>query len=95
MNKQNVKKKKPIQILREQKGGVSQELKNSNREQTKIIKKLVKDIKDNYKTIPEISKSISIPSNVVIWHLMALKKYGKVIEGEEKEGYFKYTYKDN
>jgi hypothetical protein len=88
------KQKKPIQILRERCGGVSEELKTLTRVQTSIIKNLRISIKNVYRTVPEISKLTDIPSHEVLWYLMAMKKYGMIIEGEERDGYYEYTLKE-
>jgi len=93
-NKKQSRQKKPIQILRERYGGVSEELKMKTRSQTKIIKNLKESIQNVYKTVPEISKLTGVPSDEVLWHLMAMKKYGMVIEGEERDGYYEYTVKE-
>jgi len=97
MNEKNTKQskeKKPIQLLRERSGGVSEELKIKTRAQTKIFKNLKESIKNTYKTVPEISQLTDIPSHEVLWNLMAMKKYGMVIEGDERDGYYEYTLKE-
>ena len=91
--KQNIQKK-DIKIMRERYGGISEELKMKTREQTKMIKKLKESIQNVSKTVPELAKLTGIPSHDVLWHLMAMKKYGMVIEGEERDGYHEYTLKD-
>ena len=93
-NIQQSKQKKSIQILRERYGGVSEELKIKTRTQTSIVRNLKGSIKNAYRTIPEISQLTNIPSHEVLWHLMAMKKYGVVIEGEERDGYYEYTLKE-
>jgi predicted transcriptional regulator len=92
-NMQQAKQKKPIQLLRERYGGVSEELKMKTRTQTSIIKKIKESIENVSKTIPEIAQITNIPSHEVLWYLMAMKKYGIVIEGDEQEGYYQYTLK--
>ena len=94
MNEKNEKAQKPVQILRDLLGGVSEELKNFTGEQRKIIKKISDVIKESSKTVPEISEAASLPTDEVLWYIMALKKYGKVAEGEEKDGYYEYTLKE-
>jgi predicted transcriptional regulator len=97
MSEKNTKQdrqKKPIQILRERYGGVSEELKKLTRAQTRILKDVKESIKNTYRTIPEISKLTGLPSHEVLWHLMAMKKYGMVIEGEERDGYYQYALKE-
>ncbi len=93
-NNKKERQKKPIQILRERYGGVSEELKITTRAQAKIFKNLKESIKNAYKTVPEISQLTGIPSHRVLWHLMAMKKYGMVIEGDERDGYYQYTLKE-
>ena len=90
---QQAKQKKPIQLLRERHGGVSEELKMKTRTQTSIIKKIKESIENASKTVPEIEQITNIPSHEVLWYLMAMKKYGIVIEGDEQEGYYQYTLK--
>jgi predicted transcriptional regulator len=88
------RQQKPIQILRERYGGVSEKLKMKTRSQQKIFKNINESIKNVYRTVPEISKLTGIPSHEVLWHLMAMKKYGMIIEGDERDGYYEYTLKD-
>ena len=97
MNENDSKKKrekKPIQILRERRGGVPKELIERNREQTKIRKKLTEALKDGPKTVPEIAKATDMPTHEAFWYLMGMKKYGKVIEGEEHDSYYEYALKE-
>jgi predicted transcriptional regulator len=93
-NLQQLKQKKPIQKLRARYGGVSEELKMKTRTQTSIMKKIKESIENASKTVPEIAQITKIPSHEVLWYLMALKKYGMVIEGDEQEGYYQYTLKE-
>ena len=97
MNKKKIiqsEQKKPIQILRERNGGVSEELKIKARAQNKILNNLKESIKNVYRTVPEISKLTAIPSHEILWYLMAMKKYGMIIEGKERDGYYEYILKD-
>lgn len=41
-------------------------------------------------TVPEISAAIAMPVNQTLWYLMAMKKYGEVVEAQKQGGYFKY-----
>ena len=93
-NIQQNKQKKPIQILRERYGGVSEKLKKKTRIQSGILKNIKESIKNASKTVPEIAQITNIPSHEVLWYLMALKKYGMVIEGDERDGYYEYTLKE-
>jgi predicted transcriptional regulator len=93
-NTKENKQKKPIQLMRERYGDVSEELKIKTRTQSKVHKTIKDSIKSSYKTIPEISQLTDIPSQEVLWHLMAMKKYGMIMEGEERDGYYEYKLKE-
>lgn len=97
MTENNNKKKpekKPIQILRERRGGIPKELVALNREQTRTRKKLTEALKAGPKTVPEIADATDIPTHEAFWYLMGMKKYGKVVEGEERDGYYEYALKE-
>lgn len=42
------------------------------------------------KTVPEIAERTSLASHDVMWHLMAMKKYGQVEELELDGQYYRY-----
>ncbi len=86
--------KKPIRILRERRGGVPRELLERNRRQKKIFRDLLDALGDGPRTIPELAASTGIPSHEVLWHMMALKKYSKIVEAEEDGSYIKYASKE-
>jgi predicted transcriptional regulator len=90
---EQTKQKKTIQILRERYGGISEELKIKTRVQNNILKNIKESITNTYRTVPEVSQLTKIPSHEVFWYLMALKKYGMVNEGEERDGYYEYILK--
>ena len=87
---QGQKPKKPIQILREQRGGVPKDVVEQNRRQKKLQKQLVEGLQDAPKTVPELAQITGIPAHDVLWHLMCLKKYGKIAEGAERDSYCEY-----
>lgn len=88
---QGGKEKKPIQLLRQRRGGVPPELVESNRQTVKLRKAVLGALKDGPRTALEIAEATGIPSKDVFWHLMSMKKYGKVVEGEASGDYFKYA----
>ena len=63
------------------------------KEQNRIEKQIAETLKDSPKTVPEISQATGLPTETVFWYLMALKKYGKVMEGQQKDSYFAYELK--
>ena len=86
-------KEKAIKIIRERRGGVPKELLEYSRAQTKTRKKIIQTLEDGPKTVPEVAKATAMPSHEVLWKLMGMKKYGLVVEGEERDGYYQYALK--
>ena len=64
------------------------------KEQNRVEKLIAGAVKDGPKTVPEISGVTGLPPETVFWYLMALKKYGKVTEGQKQESYFAYAMKE-
>lgn len=60
----------------------------------KIQKKEMKSIREYLQqgdaTVPDIASAITMPVNQVIWYVMAMKKYGEVVEAQKEGSYFKY-----
>jgi len=60
------------------------------KEQSGSIKKIKEHLNGEGATIPEIAEKTGMAASEVLWFVMALKKYGQVIEGPKEEDYFKY-----
>ena len=88
------KKMKPIQILRERRGGVPRDLIERNRQQSVIRRRITKALQGEPMTVPELADHLDVPSSEVLWYVMGMKKYGKVIEAEQAGSYFKYRLAD-
>jgi predicted Rossmann fold nucleotide-binding protein DprA/Smf involved in DNA uptake len=87
-------KAQPIKIIRERRGGVPKELVERSRRQAKTHKLLTAALKEGPKTVPEVAEATAMPSHEVLWKLMGMKKYGLVVEGEERDGYYQYALKN-
>jgi hypothetical protein len=85
------KPKRPIEVLRERRGGMSNELKAYVSNQQKVYKALRAALKTGPRTVPELAAECGIPSPEVMWHLMAMRRYGEVLDGPEENGYLRYT----
>jgi predicted transcriptional regulator len=85
------KEKKPLQILKERVGPLPTELTDKVKEHSRIKGKITKVLKEGPKTVPEIADAVDIPSPTVLWHVMSMKKYGKVAEAEQAGDYLKYA----
>lgn len=94
MNDQAVassKPKRPIEVLRERRGGISKDLRDSFNQQQKIYKALRAALQAGPRTVPELAKECGLPPPTVMWHLMAMRRYGAVLDGPEQDGYLRYT----
>lgn len=88
------REQRPIDILRERQGGMSKELQESFKLQNKLRKSLREALKTEARTVPELAQLLQLPAPEVMWHVMALKKYGAVVEAGERGEYVTYTLKE-
>jgi len=89
-----IKEKTPLVILRERRGGMSDELKEYFKEQQRIRKALREALKEGAKSVPEIAEACSLDKQATLWHLMAMRRYGGVVEASEQNGYPLYALKE-
>jgi predicted transcriptional regulator len=85
------KEKTSLQILKERVGPVPDELQERVKEHARIKGKITKALKEGPKTVPEIAAAIGVPRPAVFWHVMSMKKYGKIVEGEQDGDYLRYV----
>ena len=72
---------------------VSEELKAKRKEFADIKKLILKSLETEPKTIPQIADEINLAPDVVMYHLMTLRKYGDIETGEIDDMDEYYTYK--
>lgn len=60
------------------------------KEQQTFRRELRKALKGGPKTIPELAAESNLPSNQVLWHVMAMKKYDLVREVGMEGEYYQY-----
>jgi len=60
------------------------------KEQNEIRRRIRQALGDEAKTIPEVAGEAGLPTDQVLWHLMAMKKYGLIQEQEIDDQYFRY-----
>ncbi len=74
---------------------VPEELKSKVKDFGKVNRQILKCLKDNPKTIPEIAKETDLELQLVTYHLMTLMKYGKIEAGEvdDMDEYYYYKLK--
>ena len=88
------KGKGTIAVLRQRTGGMSPRLKEYFKEQQRIRKLLRGALESGPKTVPELATATTLATPVAMWHVMAMRRYGEVVEGDEKNGYMVYSLKE-
>jgi hypothetical protein len=83
-----------LKVLRARLGGVSEEKKARAKETRETVKAIQTALKSGPLTVPEISATTKIPSQKVLWYLMAMKKYGKIAEADQAGDYYRYELKE-
>jgi predicted transcriptional regulator len=83
-----------LKALREFRRETVERVRDRVKEQNRAEKLIAGALKDGPKTVPEITEVTGLTPETVFWHLMALKKYGKVIEGQKQDSYFAYAIKE-
>ncbi len=83
-----------LKVLRERLGGVSDEKKARTKETREILKAIQTALKAGPCTVPEIATATKIPSQKILWYLMAMKKYGGVVEAGVAGHYCRYELKE-
>jgi len=87
------KAKRPIEILRDRQGGMSKELKEYFNEQQRVYKAIRAALKAGPKTVPQLAAECKVDPPKTMWHLMALRRHGEIVEGAEDHGYLLYSLK--
>jgi hypothetical protein len=94
MEEKSVKEKSPLAIMRERHGGMSDELKEYFKEQQRVRKLLKDALKTGEKTVPDLAEACGLEKPATLWHIMAMRRYGQVIESSERNGYPLYALKE-
>ena len=89
-----VRGKNTIAVLRERRGGMSKELKEYFKEQQRVRKAIRGALADRPLTVPQLAAACQLDPQVAMWNLMAMRRYGEVVEGAEQEGYLLYALKE-
>ena len=89
------KEKTPLTLLRERRGGMSDELKEYFKLQQQTRKGLREALREGPKSVPELAVLLNLEKSTTLWHLMAMRRYGEVVEVAEQNGYPLYALKEN
>ena len=90
MSERSTRSKDALKLLREQRGPELAVAQARLKEQVKIAAELTRLLRERPMTVPDLAAAASLPTETVFWHLMAMRKYGKVVEGEQAGDYFQY-----
>jgi len=83
-------KKEALKTLRRERKEWVVKASDTMKTQKKAIKAIKEQLKNNVSTVPLIAQATGISTDEVLWYIAALKKYGKVVEGEKDGAYFRY-----
>lgn len=89
--KQGAQQERTARILRERLGKASKRAVAHNQAHSHIGKQIVKALGKSSQTVPEIAEATGLPSDQVLWCLMAMKKYGTLVEGQQRGDYYEYA----
>jgi biotin operon repressor len=89
------KEKTPLSLLRERRGGMSDELKEYFKVQQQTRKVLREALREGPKSVPELAALLKLEKSTTLWHVMAMRRYGEVVEAAERNGYPLYNLKEN
>jgi hypothetical protein len=79
-----------LKKLRSERGNMYEQARAKNKEIKLVRAKVKKALAVEPKSVPSLASELEIPSEDVLWHLMAMRKYGAVAEGEPEDDYFRY-----
>jgi predicted transcriptional regulator len=89
--KESAGKKSTARLLRERLGKAPSENVSRVQAHNRVRKRIVESLGQGPQTVPEITESTGLPGHEVLWHLMAMKKYGKLAEGQQRGDYYEYA----
>ena len=93
MSQQEAAKKRSqvLKELREKRAGTVEKAQAYLKEQRAIRKRMNQVMKNGPMTVPEISAAVDLPADVVLWHVVAMKKYDLVTEIGQSGEYYQYA----
>lgn len=83
-----------LKLFRERMGGLTEEKKAAGKRRREVRKAIQEALKGGPRTVPEIASQTQLPSPAVMWHLMAMKRYGELAEVGQAGDYLQYALKE-
>ncbi len=84
---------RPLEVLRTRHGGMSKELRDYFTERQRVKKGVKAALADGPRSVPEIARACGIEPPRAMWHVMAMRRYGEITDGPERDGYVLYRLK--
>ncbi len=84
-----------LRVFRERMGGLTDAKKAYLKADRDARKALREALRFGPKTIPELTQQLNLPGEKVTWYVMALKRYGEIVEAGQAGDYFRYTLKES
>lgn len=86
------KKKQLTAILLKEKRTVPDEVKENSKKFVRMRKAIKASLKEGPKSIPQLVEEMKLPTDVVTYYVMSLRKFGDIAVGEldEDDEYYSY-----
>ncbi len=82
---------RPLEVLRTRHGGISKQLREYFTERQRVRKAVKSALANGPRSIPELAAACEIPPPRAMWHVMAMRRYGEVVEAGERDDYVLYA----
>lgn len=89
--KLTAEQKQAMKQFRERRGGANRTQQQENRDNRKASAAIRECLAGGPATVPELARATSLPAARVLWHIAALRKYGKVREESVDGDYIRYA----
>jgi|DewCreStandDraft_4_1066084.scaffolds.fasta_scaffold13818_3 predicted transcriptional regulator len=83
-----------LKVFRERMGGVSEAKKEWARRQKETVKAIRAALQRRPMTVPLLAAETGLPAKDVLWYVLALKRYGQIVEGGRQGDYLLYRLKE-
>jgi DNA-directed RNA polymerase specialized sigma subunit len=87
---QNKNAKEALKALRKERKAFIDRARKTVKEQNKKISAIKSQLKKQPQTVPEIASALRMRTSEVLITVMALRKYGEILEDAKDGDYFKY-----
>ncbi|MBN2418687.1 MAG: winged helix-turn-helix domain-containing protein [Deltaproteobacteria bacterium] len=83
--------KEKIKALRQERSEIIERNKEILKKQNNETGLIKKGLKEGSKTIPELAKETGLKSELILYYVSTMKKFGEITEAGHAGGYFRYS----